>query len=200
MTAPAGASEGCPWPGRDAEYQRYHDEEWGVPLVDDRALFEKIVLEGFQAGLSWLVILRKRPHFRTVFDGFDPEVIARYDTAKVEALAADAGIVRNRAKILASIDNARAALRVAEMGGLARFLWEFVDGVPIQNAFRTMADVPAETDISRAISKALKAEGFRFVGPTTVYAMMQSTGMVNDHLTGCPRHADCAEMGRTAVL
>jgi DNA-3-methyladenine glycosylase I len=184
----------CGWAGTEPIYVAYHDEEWGVPNGDSRALFEKIILEGFQSGLSWITILRKRNHFRQVFDGFDPEKIARYGPAKVEALLADPGIVRNRLKVEAAIDNAKAYLNLSQTQRLSAFLWDFVDGRPMQNRFHTSADVPPETDVSRAISKALKAHGFRFVGPTTVYAMMQSVGMVNDHLTDCHRHEVCASM------
>jgi DNA-3-methyladenine glycosylase I len=175
-------------------YIAYHDEEWGVPNGDSRALFEKIILEGFQAGLSWITILRKREHFRQVFDHFDAEKIARYGPEKIAALLADPGIIRNRLKVEAAITNAQAYLALSESQSLSSFLWAFVDGKPIQNNHETLADVPAETDLSRRISKGLKAQGFRFVGPTTVYAMMQSVGMVNDHLTGCHRYRPCARM------
>jgi DNA-3-methyladenine glycosylase I len=175
-------------------YIAYHDEEWGVPNGDSRALFEKIILEGFQAGLSWITILRKREHFRQVFDHFDAEKIASYGPKKTATLLADPGIIRNRLKVEAAITNAQAYLALSESQSLSSFLWGFVDGKPIQNSHETLADVPAETDLSRRISKALKAQGFRFVGPTTVYAMMQSVGMVNDHLTGCHRYRPCARM------
>jgi DNA-3-methyladenine glycosylase I len=184
----------CGWVGKEPLYITYHDEEWGVPNGDSRALFEKMVLEGFQAGLSWITILRKREHFRRAFDGFSPAKIARYDDAKRQALLADPGIVRNRLKVEATIDNAKTYLRLSERTTFARFLWDFVDGQPLQNRRATLGDVPAETELSRKISKALKAEGFRFVGPTTVYAMMQSVGMVNDHITACHRHDVCAAM------
>lgn len=185
----------CPWTGiADPEYTRYHDEEWGVPHADDRLLFEKLVLEGFQSGLSWLTILRKRPAFRAAFHGFDAERIARYDEADKARLMADAGIVRNRLKIDATIDNARAYLRLTERQSLAAFLWNFLDGRPIANQRRTFSDVPAETELSKSISKDLKKEGFRFVGPTTLYAFMQSSGFVNDHLVTCHRHAPCAAL------
>jgi DNA-3-methyladenine glycosylase I len=182
----------CWWPGTDALYVAYHDEEWGVPEYDDRALFEKLILDGFQAGLSWITILRKRENFRRAFAGFDPHAIARFDAAQVEALMLDPGIVRNRAKIESTIVSARAWLAIQEKQGFSRFLWDFVDGRPIQNNRRGRADVQAETEASRRISKALKAEGFNFCGPTIVYAFMQATGMVNDHLVGCFRHAECA--------
>lgn len=183
----------CPWCGEDALYVAYHDEEWGVPQADSRALFEKLILEGFQAGLAWITILRKRERFRAAFDGFEAEKIVRYGPEKIAALMADPGIVRNRAKIEAAIDNARAYLRLSEEEPFARFLWAFVDGRPVQNCFACISDVPAETPTSRAIARALKARGFRFCGPTTVYAMMQAVGMVNDHLVTCPRHTACTE-------
>lgn len=187
----------CPWVGiADAEYARYHDEEWGVPQPDSRAMFEKLVLEGFQSGLSWLTILRKRPTFRRAFHDFDAARIARYTDKDRARLMADAGIVRNRLKIDATIDNARAYLQLAEKQSLASFLWGFIDGRPIIHERKGFGDVPAQTDVSLRISKALKAEGFRFVGPTTVYAFMQSTGMVNDHLVSCHRHARCAALQR----
>ena len=187
----------CPWAGiADPVYARYHDDEWGVPQPSDRALFEKLVLEGFQAGLSWITILKKRENFRRAFHGFDPERIVRYGAKDVARLMADAGIVRNRLKVEATIDNARAVLKLAQRTPLSTFLWAFVDGRPQINRHRSFKSVPAETPTSKAISKALKAEGFRFVGPTTIYAFMQATGMVNDHLVGCHRHAACAELQR----
>ncbi len=184
----------CWWPGTDPLYLAYHDTEWGVPEFDDRALFEKLILDGFQAGLSWITILRKRDNFRSAFAGFDPAVIARFDPSHVEALMLDPGIVRNRAKIEATIAGARAWLAIQERGGFSRFLWDFVDGHPIQNNLKRRSDVQPETEVSRRISKALKAEGFNFVGPTIVYAFMQAVGMANDHLTGCYRHAECASL------
>jgi DNA-3-methyladenine glycosylase I len=193
-----GTSKRCPWPGTDPLYVAYHDEEWGVPERDDRALYEKLVLDGFQAGLSWITILRKREAFRRAFDDFAPDKIARYSNRKVETLMQDQGIVRNRAKIEGAIASARAWLEIMENGsGFGTYLWDFVDGKPIINRHRWMADVPAETELSRAISKDLKARGFKFCGPTIVYAFMQATGMVNDHLTTCPRHAACVKLGRT---
>jgi DNA-3-methyladenine glycosylase I len=188
----------CPWPGLDPLYLAYHDEEWGVPEWDGRALFEKLVLDGFQAGLSWITILRKRPAFRAAFDGFDPEKIVRYDHAKVAALMADPGIVRNRAKIGATINLARIVLELNAQGGFARHLWSFVDGRPIDNARRSMRDVPPESEASEAMSKDLRARGARFVGPTIVYAFMQATGMVNDHLVACHRHAACRALAKGA--
>lgn len=186
----------CPWPGTDPLYVAYHDEEWGVPEHDDRALYEKLVLDGFQAGLSWITILRKRDAFRSAFDDFAPEKIARYNAKKVEALMQDAGIVRNRMKIEGAIASARVWLDMMDKGpGFSAFLWDFVDGKPIVNRYRSMKQVPAETALSRAISKELKSLGFKFCGPTIVYAFMQATGLVNDHLTTCHRHAACAALG-----
>jgi DNA-3-methyladenine glycosylase I len=188
----------CPWAGSDAEYARYHDEEWGVPKTDDRALFEKLVLEGFQSGLSWITILRKRDNFRRAFDNFDPAKIARYDTRKIEKLMQDAGIVRNRMKIEGAVLSARAYLDVMEKGpGFTRLLWDFLDGKPKVNRFRSVSQVPAETDVSRRMSKELAGRGFKFCGPTIVYAFMQATGMVNDHLVKCHRHAACAALTRS---
>ncbi len=188
----------CPWTGiADPLYARYHDEEWGVPKTDDRAMFEKLVLEGFQAGLSWLTILRKRDNFRKAFHGFDASRIARYNARDIARLMADPGIVRNRLKVEATIDNARALLKLQERTELATFLWGFLDGRPQINTLRSFKNVPPETPTSKAISKALKAEGFRFVGPTTVYAFMQATGMVNDHLVSCHRYEPCAKLQTT---
>lgn len=188
----------CPWAGiADPLYARYHDEEWGVPKTDDTQMFEKLVLEGFQAGLSWLTILKKRENFRTAFHGFDAARIVRYGARDVARLMADTGIVRNKLKIEATIDNARALLKLQERTGLAAFLWGLVDDRPSINSHRSAKTVPAATPVSKAISKALLAEGFRFVGPTTVYAFMQAVGMVNDHLTGCFRYEPCARLQRT---
>ena len=187
----------CTWAGSDPLYIRYHDEEWGVPKADSLALFEKLVLEGFQSGLSWITILRKRDNFRRAFNGFDPGKIARYGDTDVARLMADAGIVRNRLKIEATIENARAFLKLADKQSFASFLWSFLPDGPIVNSRRNMDQVPGTTELSARISKALKREGFRFVGPTTVYAFMQSVGMVNDHLTSCHRHSACAELQRT---
>jgi DNA-3-methyladenine glycosylase I len=179
----------CPWPKHDPLYIAYHDTEWGVPEFNDRALYEKLVLDGFQAGLSWITILRKRDNFRRAFDGFDPEKIARYRSAKVERLMGDAGIVRNRAKIEGTVLSARAWLEVMEKGsGFSKLLWDFVDGRPKVNRFRSVRQVPAETAVSRAMSKELAQRGFKFCGPTIVYAFMQAVGMVNDHLVSCYRH------------
>jgi len=187
----------CPWPGGDPLYLAYHDQEWGAPEWDDRALFEKLALDGFQAGLAWITILRKRPAFRAAFDGFDPEKIARYDERKVASLLADPGVVRHRGKIEATIGLARVTLALREQGGLAKNLWRFVDGKPIDGRRQSSREVPAETEISQAISKDLKARGARFVGPTIVYAFMQATGMVNDHLVDCHRHAACCALAKS---
>jgi DNA-3-methyladenine glycosylase I len=191
----------CPWTGlADPLYTRYHDEEWGVPKTDDRALFEKLVLEGFQAGLSWLTILKKRDNFRRAFHDFDATRIARYTEKDIARLMADAGIVRNKLKVEASIANARALLKLQERVSLAGFLWAFLDGRPQINRHQAFKTVPAETPTSKAMSKALLAEGFRFVGPTTVYAFMQAVGMVNDHLVDCFRHAPCAKLQKRFKL
>jgi DNA-3-methyladenine glycosylase I len=187
----------CPWPKTDPVYVAYHDEEWGVPEYDDRALYEKLILDGFQAGLSWITILRKRENFRKAFDDFAPERIARFRPARVEKLMLDAGIVRNRAKIEGTILSARAYLEVMEKGpGFSALLWDFVDGKPLVNHFRDISEVPAATDISRALSKELAQRGFKFCGPTIVYAFMQAVGMVNDHLVGCFRHRECVAAAR----
>ena len=178
----------CGWAGSDPLYIRYHDEEWGVPLHDDRKLFEMLVLEGAQAGLSWITVLRKRESYRAAFDGFDPEVVARYGQRQMKRLLADAGIVRNRLKIESTISNARAVLAVQkEHGSLDAFLWDAVGGKTRVNRPKTMRDVPAKTPASDALSKTLKAKGFRFVGSTILYAFMQATGMVDDHLATCFR-------------
>ena len=187
----------CPWPKEDPLYLAYHDEEWGVPEYDDRALYEKLVLDGFQAGLSWITILRKRENFRRAFDDFNPEKIARYPNRKIESLMKDVGIIRNRAKIEGAVRSARAYLQIMESGqGFSVLLWDFLDGKPKQNRFKSIKQVPAETEISRKLSKELIARGFKFVGPTIVYAFMQAVGMVNDHLVGCHRHAACAKLAR----
>jgi DNA-3-methyladenine glycosylase I len=182
----------CPWAQQDPLYVAYHDTEWGVPEFDDRALFEKLLLDGFQAGLSWITILRKRDNFRRAFDGFEPKKIARYTPAKIERLMQDAGIVRNRMKIEGAVLSARAYLEIMEKEqGFARLLWDFLDGEPKTNAFRSTKQIPAETPLSRQMSKELKRRGFKFCGPTITYAFMQAVGMVNDHLVTCYRHAAC---------
>ena len=186
----------CPWPDvGNALYVDYHDQEWGVPEYDDRALYEKLMLDGFQAGLSWITILRKRDNFRRAFDGFKPEKIARYDARKKARLMADAGIVRNRLKVEGAVLSARAYLDVMDKGpGFSALLWDFVDGKPKINRFRDTKQVPAETELSKKISKELAGRGFKFVGPTIVYAFMQAVGMVNDHLVKCHRHEECCKL------
>jgi DNA-3-methyladenine glycosylase I len=187
----------CGWAGSDPLYVAYHDQEWGVSLHDERALFEMLILEGFQAGLSWITILRKRDNFRRAFDRFDPARVAAYDANRIAALLADPGIVRNRAKIEGAVASARAYLDLAaEPGGAARFLWQFVGGRPILNRRRSLAEVPAETPEARAMSKALKQRGFKFCGPTICYAFMQAVGMVDDHVVDCFRHGVGATAGR----
>ena len=186
----------CGWVGSEPLYRTYHDREWGVPVHDDRLLFEFLILEGAQAGLSWITILRKRDNFRRAFDDFQPEKIARYDARKKAKLMQDAGIVRNRLKIDGAVLSARAYLEVMEKGpGFATLLWDFLDGKPKLNKFRSTKQVPAETALSRAMSKELSARGFKFVGPTIVYAFMQAVGMVNDHLMKCHRHDACRNLG-----
>ena len=188
------AMEVCPWCTGSALYREYHDREWGVPLHDDRALFELLTLEGAQAGLSWATILKKREKYRRAFDGFDPPTVARYGDEKVAALLADAGIVRNRAKVAAAIGNARALLALtAEGTSFADFLWQFVGDTPIVNRWESLGAVPARSAQSDAMSRALMRAGFKFVGSTICYAFMQACGMVNDHLTSCPRHAEISQ-------
>jgi DNA-3-methyladenine glycosylase I len=184
----------CPWPGEDPVYVAYHDTEWGVPEYDDRALFEKLILDGFQAGLSWITILRKRDNFRKAFDGFEPAKIARYNDKKIAALMNDAGIVRNRAKIEGTVCSAKAYLTIMNEGpGFSKLLWDFVGGEPKINRFKTTASVPAATPLSIKVSKELVGRGFKFVGPTIVYAFMQATGMINDHLVSCHCHGTCGD-------
>lgn len=179
----------CAWPGNDPLYVQYHDEEWGVPVHDDRKLFEFLILEGAQAGLSWITILRKRLAYQAAYAEFDPEKVARYGDGKIAELLANPGIVRNRLKIQASISNARAFLKVQEgFGSFDAYIWQFVDGRPLQGARQTLADVPAKTPIAEALSKDLIQRGFKFVGPTIIYAHMQATGMVNDHTSDCFRY------------
>lgn len=185
-------AERCGWCGTEPIYVDYHDREWGRPETDSRALFEKLILDGFQAGLSWITILKKREAFRARFEGFDPARIARWGDAEIAGALADPGIVRHRGKIEATIGNARAWLEIEADQGFDRFLWSFVDFKPVLNHRETMAQIPAESAMSKEMSKALRAAGFRFCGPTIVYAFAQAVGMVNDHLTGCPQHAECA--------
>jgi len=184
----------CGWCGDEPIYISYHDTEWGVPEFDSRALWEKLILDGFQAGLSWITILKKRENFRAAFQGFDPVRIARWDRADVARLLADPGIVRHRGKIEAAIANARAWESIEARQGFSVFLWDHVGGAPLQNRFATMAEVPAQTALSRQMSKALNQAGFKFCGPTIVYAFMQATGMVNDHIVTCPAHARVAAL------
>jgi DNA-3-methyladenine glycosylase I len=187
--------ERCGWCGTDELYVAYHDEEWGVPVRDDRTLFEFLILEGAQAGLSWSTILNKRDGYRRLYDGFDPQIVAHYDEAKRSELLSDPAVVRNRAKVAASIGNAQAFLEVqTEFGSFSDYIWRFTDGRPIQNSWKTVAEIPAKTVLAEAISKDLKRRGFKFVGPTIIYAHMQATGMVNDHLVSCFRHAEVAAM------
>jgi DNA-3-methyladenine glycosylase I len=186
----------CPWCGNDPLYVHYHDTDWGVPEYDSRALWEKLMLDGFQAGLSWITILRKRETFRAAFAGFQPEVIAGWGEAEVVRLLADPGIVRHRGKIEATIKSAQAYLRMQQTRSFSDFIWAYVDGKPIQNRLASMADAQAATDISTQMSKDLKKAGFNFCGPTIVYAFMQACGLVNDHLTSCSRHADVARLAR----
>ncbi|MGI9493787.1 MAG: DNA-3-methyladenine glycosylase I, partial [Geminicoccaceae bacterium] len=182
----------CGWCGEDPLYVAYHDDEWGVPERDDRRLFEMLILEGFQAGLAWITVLRKRENFKSAFDGFDLSKVAGYDQVKVDALLKDDGIIRHRGKIEGTIQSARATLDIIEKtGSFSDFLWQFVDGKPIVNHFRTMKEVPGQTKESNAMSKTLKKQGFKFCGPTICYAFMQATGMVNDHLVDCFRHREC---------
>ena len=184
----------CPWPGTDPLYRAYHDREWGAPLFDDRALFELLLLEGFQAGLSWLTILRRRESMRRAFEGFDPVVLAGYGEKDRTRLLADPGIIRNRLKVDGATRNAKACLSILEKhGSFADYLWSFVNRRPVVNAWERMEDVPAKTPLSDEISRALKSQGFTFVGSTIVYAFMQASGMVNDHLTGCFRYAELAK-------
>jgi len=187
--------ERCGWVGDDPIYLTYHDTEWGVPEWDSRALWEKLVLDGFQAGLSWLTILRKRENFRRAFQGFDPNIIARWGEGDVQRCLSDTGIIRHRGKIEATIGNTRAWQAIEAEQGFDRYLWDHVGGRPVQNRWQSLAEVPTETEISRAISKDLKKRGFKFCGPTIVYAFMQAVGMVNDHLVTCPCHERVARLG-----
>ena len=194
----SGAGRRCGWCTTDPLYITYHDEEWGIPEKDERALFERLVLEGMQAGLSWFTILKKRAHMAECFHNFVPERLAGTDEAEIEGWLTDAGLIRHRGKIEAMVSNARL---VADMPGeFAALLWSFVDGVPVQNEFRTLSAVPSETEQSRQMAKALKKLGFRFVGPTTCYAFMQSAGMVNDHLTSCPAFERCGTIAASWTL
>jgi len=185
----------CGWVGHEKIYQDYHDTEWGVPEYESRALWEKLILDGFQAGLSWITILKKRENFRRAFEGFNPDVIAHWDEADVARLLADPGIVRHRGKIEATIGNARAWQVIEAEQGFDTYLWSYVGGAPLQNTWRTLDEVPAHTPLSHEISRDLKRRGFRFCGPTIVYAFMQACGLVNDHIVTCPRHDEVAALG-----
>ncbi|WP_299553473.1 DNA-3-methyladenine glycosylase I [Seonamhaeicola sp.] len=179
----------CSWCEGDELYEKYHDEEWGVPVYDDDKLFEFLILETFQAGLSWITVLRKRENFRRAFDNFDYKKIAHYKQGKIDALLQDAGIIRNKLKVKATVSNARAFMDVQkEFGSFSKYIWDFVDGKPIKNNFKSLSEIPANTPLSDTISKDLKKRGFKFVGTTVVYAHMQATGMVNDHITSCFRY------------
>jgi DNA-3-methyladenine glycosylase I len=199
-SAKPGAIVRCAWVSQDPLYQSYHDDEWGVPEHDDRALFEKLVLDGFQAGLAWITILRKRENFRRAFDGFEPEKIARYTPRKLAALLEDAGIVRNRMKVHGAVESAKAYLRVRdEIGSFDRYIWSFTGGATLQNRWPSIKQIPAKSRESEAMSKDLVARGFRFVGPTICYAFMQAVGIVNDHTVDCFRHARLAAPARGAA-
>lgn len=192
----AGARQRCAWCAGDAEYVRYHDAEWGVPVHQDQSLFEMLVLEGAQAGLSWLTILKRRPHYRDAFDAFDPQKVARYGEAKVAELLRDPGIIRNRLKVRSAVTNARAMLAAAqEFGSFDKFIWQFVDYQPRQNQWRSLDQIPTSTAESVAMSKELRRRGFRFVGETICYAYMQAVGMVNDHVAACYRRQEVALLG-----
>ena len=192
----SGAAKSCPWPGEDPLYRAYHDEEWGVPEYDDRALYEKLVLDGFQAGLSWITILRKRENFRRAFEGFRPERVARFGARDIARLMKDAGIIRSRLKIDAAITGARLWLDIMEKepGSFSQLIWKHVDGRPQTNRLKRMGDIPAKTAMSEKLAKELKGRGFKFCGPVIVYAFAQAVGMVNDHIVSCPRHAACAKL------
>src|SRR5438477_5506758 len=196
--APSDGLPRCPWPKQDPLYVAYHDEEWGVPEFDDRALYEKLVLDGFQAGLSWITILRKRENFRRAFNDFEPHKIARYGERQIGRLLRNEGIIRSRAKIEAAIKGARLWLEIMEKedGGFAHFIWKHVDGKPQINRHRAVGQVPVKTKMSEALSKDLKQRGFNFCGPVIVYAFAQAVGMVNDHIVACPRHAACAALAK----
>jgi DNA-3-methyladenine glycosylase I len=191
---PDGKSR-CTWCGTEEVYVNYHDDEWGVPVYDSRALFEKLILDGFQAGLSWLTILRKRDAFIEAFDGFEPEIIAKYAETDIERLLGNAGIIRHRGKIAATIGTAQAYLEINKRkGGFSKFLWDYVGGTPVQNSARTMGEVLTQDELSTQTSKDLKNLGFKFCGPTIVYAFMEAVGMINDHLTTCYRHDDVKKL------
>lgn len=185
------AKKRCWWPGEDSLYQQYHDEEWGVPVRDDRTLFEFLILEGAQAGLSWITVLRKREAYRKAFANFDYLKVAKFDARKIEVLLQNEGIIRNRLKIISAINNAKAFIKMQqEFGSFSDYVWGFVDNKPVQQRRKDKTEVPAKTEIAEALSKDLKKRGFNFVGPTIMYAFMQATGMVNDHTTDCFRHKE----------
>lgn len=184
----------CDWAGPEQIYVTYHDTEWGVPEWDSRALWEKLILDGFQAGLSWITILKKRDNFRAAFEGFDPNVIATWGEDEVQRLLQNPGIIRHRGKIEATISNARAWQKIEQRQGFDRFMWDYVGGAPLVNHYETQDQVPPKTPLSERVSKDLKAEGFKFCGPTIVYAWLQACGLVNDHLITCHRHGPCADM------
>ncbi|MFV8818332.1 DNA-3-methyladenine glycosylase I [Haliea sp. E17] len=187
----------CTWCGEDPLYTQYHDSEWGVPVLDDRTLFEFLILEGAQAGLSWITVLRKREAYKNVFDNFDPVKVARFTDAKLEKVLSNPAIIRNRLKVFSARKNARAFLDIqAEWGSFSNYIWQFVDGKPIQNQWKSQADIPANTPLSDKISKDMKKRGFTFVGTTIIYAHMQATGMVNDHTVSCYRHRECAALAK----
>jgi DNA-3-methyladenine glycosylase I len=189
-------SERCGWAGPDQIYIDYHDTDWGVPEYDSRTLWEKLILDGFQAGLSWITILKKRENFRTAFSGFDPNVIAAWGEDDVTRLLGNAGIIRHRGKIEATITNARVWQNIEQSDGFDRFLWRYVDGVPLRTPFDDRALIPTQSPLTVQISKDLKKLGFKFCGPTIIYAFMEATGLINNHLTTCPRHAPCADLAR----
>ena len=193
-------SERCGWAGPEQIYIDYHDTEWGVPEYDRRALWEKLILDGFQAGLSWITILKKRENFRAAFEGFDPHMIAEWGDEDVERLLQDPGIIRHRGKIEATIGNARAWAEIEAREGFDRFLWNYVDGMPLRTTFSDRADIPTQSPLSAQISKDLKKAGFRFCGPTIVYAFMEATGLFNNHITTCPRHDACAALARSPAV
>ena len=193
-------AERCVWAGPEQIYIDYHDTEWGVPEYDSRALWEKLILDGFQAGLSWITILKKRENFRCAFAGFDPNLIAEWGEADVQRLLADPGIIRHRGKIEATIANARAWQEIEAKQGFARFLWDCVDGVPLQTTAAQRADIPTQSPLSVQISKDLKKAGFKFCGPTIVYAFMEATGLFNNHVTTCFRHTECTALARSPAV
>ncbi len=187
----------CAWAEGDALYESYHDHEWGVPVHDDRLMFEFLILEGFQAGLSWLTILKKRENFRKAFDNFDVEKVARYRQAKIDKLLADPGIIRNKLKVDAAVTNAQAALALRGSGlGLCDYFWSFVDGKPVVNKWRELSEIPAVTPLAERISKDMKQRGFKFIGPTIIYAHLQAAGLVNDHVVSCPRHKQVQQLAK----